>query len=567
MKKLEQKLKNMRVKKKLLLLVVAMIAGILIVGITAFISLSMLKTQLTQVAENWMGSSMMAEEMNTLTSEYRIQQYGHLTTSSEDLMIDYEKKMEDISNQISEISSNYEAQIVEEDDRALLMAARGLWAEYKEEGEKITELSRAGKTDEAAELILGDAKTIYNEFQDAIEALVQYNEDGSAAAVKNTTATFIFVTILIIVIVVCCILIAAAITKAVTASIVGPLDETKTIMSQIVEGNISVRMEYEARDEFGELAGAVNYLTEGLGVIINDERALLNEMAKGNFNLKSEAGDKYVGDFETLLLSMRKIRDKLGGAMQKMTMSTNQVEAASVEMAKEAQALADGATEQASAVEELLASVEEASGKAVQGAEHAVEASAGADSVKVQALRSNERMQEMIGAMDKINNTSKEISSIIETIESIASQTNLLSLNASIEAARAGDAGRGFAVVADEIGKLALQCTEAAGNTRNLIEAAIGETTNGDKIAKETAEELKSVLDGVSKIVEVADVVRIGFEDQSESMKQINNGIDLIAKVVETNSAAAQESSASSEELAAHAQTLKEEMAVFRFRD
>lgn len=176
-------------------------------------------------------------------------------------------------------------------------------------------------------------------------------------------------------------------------------------------------------------------------------------------------------------------------------------------------------------------------------------------------------MQDMIGAMDKINQTSKEISTIIQAIESIATQTNLLSLNASIEAARAGEAGRGFAVVADEIGKLALQCSQAAGDTKNLIETAISQAESGDKIAKDTAEELFSVTQGVEKIVEAANAVRINCENQALSLKQIDEGIEVISKVVETNSAAAEESSAASEELAAHAQNLQNQMSEFSFSD
>lgn len=564
---MEQKLKSMKVKKKLLILVTFLVGGIIIVGISSFVSLSLLKDGLTEVADNWMESSTMAQDLNALTSEYRLQQYGHLTATTEELMDEYEAKMEEIGNEITEISATYEQQIQSDEDYELLMNVRSLWTEYKEQGVEIIEKSRSGHKEDAAQLILGDAKTTYQSFQEAFDKLLEFNDEGSAKAVREANNTYIFVIILIIVIIILCLLLATYVTKLVTNSIVNPLNETKQVLSEVAGGNLSAHMEYKAKDEFGELADSVNGFVDNLEMIISDEKELLTEMAKGNFNLKSKATDRYVGGFETILLSMRAIRDMLGGTMQKMAMSTAQVEEASEQMAKEAQALADGATEQASAVEELLASVEEASDKAVKGAQQAVQASNDAQSVSHRAEGSNDRMQEMIEAMDKINATSQQISSIIETIESIASQTNLLSLNASIEAARAGEAGRGFAVVADEIGKLALECTQAAGNTRNLIEASIIETKNGDKIAKETAEELESVLEGVNKIVDIANDVRIGFENQSESMKQINEGIELIARVVETNSAAAEESSAASEELSAHAQALQGEMGQFKFRD
>lgn len=567
MRKFKQILKDLKVKRKLIVLVAFMIAGIVLMGGVSNISLSLLKNKLSEVSDGWMPSSTMAEEMNCLTSEYRIKQYGHLTATSAEMMDSYEAEMEEISNTISETSAAYEAQILNEEDLALLKTARELWAQYKESGVAVIEMSRAGQSAEAAELMLGEAKDVYDQFQDAIDALVAYNEDGSNHAARSASQTFTFVTILIIAVTVFCLLIAFFITKQVTASIINPLGEVKSVLSRIVAGDLHVHMDYQAKDEFGELSDSVNTFVMELRYIIDDESELLKEMAAGNFRLNSKAREKYIGDFAIILSSMREIRDRLGGAMQKIADSGNEVERASEQLAKEAQELAEGATEQASTVEELVASIEDSTNKAEKGADQAIQASNDALRVKTQAENSNDRMREMIAAMNKINKTSEEISGIIAAIESIASQTNLLSLNASIEAARAGEAGKGFAVVADEIGKLAIQSTEAAGNTRKLIETSITETQNGNEIAKKTAEELGSVLEAVGKIAEIAQDVRSSFTDQSESMKQISEGVELIAKVVEGNSSAAEESSAASQELAAHAQSMQAELQQFQFFD
>lgn len=567
MKKLEQLLRNLKMKKKLAVLVGFMIAGILIVGLSAIVSLSILEDKIATIGENWMPSSTMAQTMNTLTSDYRMKQYGHLTAESEQQLRDFETEMEQISDKITATSAEYEAQIVEEEDRKLLMNARNLWTEYKSLGVDIIEMSSAGKQQEAARLMLADAKTVYDDFQDAIDELVAFNQRGCDDAVASAKATFTFVIILIIAVIILSLILAALITRIVGASIIKPLKLTQNVLAGMSLGSLDVHMDYETNDEFGELAGSVNEFVNSMGMIIKDTNYLLLQMAGGNFNIQTKVKDKYVGAYETILTSMRAIRDKLGDAMEKMAASSDQVLVASEQMAQEAQSLADGAAEQAGTVEELLASVEEASDKAVQGANQAVQANNDAQNVKRQAESGNQRMQDMILAMDQINQTSKEIAGIIQTIESIATQTNMLSLNASIEAARAGEAGRGFAVVADQIGKLAQQCSEAAGSTRNLIETSISQAASGDKIAKETAVELQAVLEGVVKIADVAADVRISFEDQADSMKQLDQGIELISKVIEGNSAAAEESSAASEELAAHAQTLQEQMSQFNFRD
>lgn len=564
---MKQVLKNMKTRKKLLVLSAFLIGGILLVGLSAIVSMTWMKKSLNDIAIGWMPSCTMSEEMNMLTSEYRVKQYGYLVSTTDEERKYFEGLMEDISNQISDISAEYESVLLVEEDRQLLMASRTLWTEYKEDGVEVLELSRSGNNAEAYEKMIGSSLDIYNNFQTAIDNLVEYNESGAATAVKNAELTFICAMVLIGIVVLLCVILAVVIVKLITGTIVEPLKQTGEVLRQLSTGSLDVKMDYESKDEFGDLANSVNDFINNLSTIINDEKYLLLQMADGNFNIKTKAMDKYVGGYEIILTSMRAIRDKLGGAMEKMAESTEQVQVASEQLAMEAQSLADGASEQAGTVEELLASVEDAANKAAKGAEQASNASRDAVNAKRQAENSNERMHDMISAMDQINSTSKEISSIIETIESIATQTNLLSLNASIEAARAGEAGRGFAVVADEIGKLALQCSQAAGNTRNLIEASIEQAENGDKIANDTAKELEFVMDSVNKIVDVAENVRISFEDQAESMKQLDEGINLISRVVETNSSAAEESSASSEELAAHAQTLQEEMSKFKFKD
>lgn len=566
MQGLKQKIKNMKVRKKLGLLKGFLTGGMLIVGILAVISIMLLNAEIKEIAYNWMPSANLAETMNTLTSEYRIAQYGHLTSHDEAAMQSYESKMDGLAQQIADTSAEYESLISSEEDRELLMTVRSLWADYKEESAKMIEESRSGRQDQAAEMMLGASKDIYDDFNTSFDSLVQYNEDGSSHAIKNATMTFWFVIIVILVVIVFVLLLSITISGSVTRSIIEPLGEVRKKLLAISDGDLDVHVEYTSQDEFGDLSMGVNEFIEGLTTIIKDEKELLLLMAEGNFDIRTKAEDKYVGGFAPILQSLRAINKRLSGAMASIADSTEQVNVASEQMAREAQELAEGASEQASTVEELLATVEEVTDKAVRSAKKAEEARDQATEVKKKAERSNESMHEMTAAMDQISRTSDEISTIIETIESIASQTNLLSLNASIEAARAGEAGRGFAVVADEIGKLAQQCSEAAGNTRTLIETSIIQTQNGDKIAKGTAEILGEVTDGVLRVVDIADEVKQNCDNQAESMKQVDQGIETISKVVESNSAAAQESSASSEELAAHALNLKEQMEQFTFR-
>lgn len=567
MKKIAEKLKNLKVRGKLLVLAGALVFGIIFVGIAAILCAGFMKDSTQDLADGWMPSALLARELDTLTSDYRILQYGHVNSNNQEQVESFEQQLNDVADEITAKSAEYEAILLSEEDRQLLMATRSAWADYLEIGTEVLELSRNGKSAEAAEIMLNEGKKQYDYFGECIDNLVAYNETGAARASTYAHNTYIFVVVLIIAVLLLAILVALFIAAVVTRSITAPLTEVHDVLEKISAGSLDVSMDYKAKDEFGELSKAINHFVKALKEIISDEKYLLMEMAEGNFNIRTGAEKRYIGDYAPILASMRGINRKLGGVMEKIAESSEQVLVASEQMATEAQLLADGATEQASTVQELLATVEEATNQAVTSAKQADQASENANNVRRQAERSNERMEDMISAMDKINQTSKEISTIIQAIESIATQTNLLSLNASIEAARAGEAGRGFAVVADEIGKLALQCSEAAGNTKNLIETARIQAENGDKIAKDTADELFSVTEGVINIVEVANTVKDNCESQAASMKQIDEGIEVISRVVENNSAAAEESSAASEELAAHAQNLQEQMRVFKFRD
>lgn len=345
-----------------------------------------------------------------------------------------------------------------------------------------------------------------------------------------------------------------------------PIDAVVTAAESISDGNLDIELRTESNDEIGRLANAFQNTVESLKKLIQDESRLLTEMADGNFNIKTQAEDAYRGDFSPILMSLRAINRKLSEALSEINDSSTQVASASDQMATAAQTLAEGSSEQASAVEELLATVNEVSEQVNQNAVDASEASTRANHAGDIAKESNSQMGQMTEAMNKISVTSKQIVAIIDAIEDIASQTNLLSLNAAIEAARAGEAGKGFAVVAEEIRKLATQSSVAANNTRDLIETAISEVESGNQIADETAESLVKVTEVISDITRITEGVKEASLNQAESIKQVTTGIEQISEVVESNSATAEESSATSEELSAQAESLKNLVGRFRFK-
>lgn len=346
-----------------------------------------------------------------------------------------------------------------------------------------------------------------------------------------------------------------------------PISACSERLSLLAQGNLSAPIPViDTEDETRVLADATESIVKSLQTVISDAGVLLGEMAEGNFAIATDKEDAYVGDFHQLIESLRKLNRRLSDTLKNVQMSVEQVSFGAGQMAESAQSLAEGATDQAGSVEELQATIIDVTSMVEQNAKMLGESYKQAREYEKQATGSGEEMKDLTAAMERINETSRQIGNIIEEIEDIASQTNLLSLNAAIEAARAGEAGRGFAVVADQIRKLADDSAQSAVNTRQLIETAIQEIEHGNQITERTASSLMNVVKGMEEIALATQTAMNSSNTQSEAMEQIESGIEQISAVVQNNSATAEETSATSQQLSAQASTMNEVVSAFKLR-
>ena len=426
-----------------------------------------------------------------------------------------------------------EAVLVTDETKSTYQTINDKLQDYWALNEEIIELGKTvsdkASRQQAQSKALNELAPAYEEIDSLMNELLN-KKTSRGESLDNTLniTTYILVVAAVIVLVIS-FSISVRFGRFIARGIAEPVTALQKRLVAFEQGDLTTEFpKVDADDEIKEMAETAASMSHSMKLIIEDIDYCLAKMADGNYAITSKHPDKYVGEYAGII--------------------------------------AEGATDQSASVQELqatIANIAEGVAKTSQNTEASYQQ---ASKYAEEADNSRGEMESMMNAMNRINETSQNIGNIISEIEDIASQTNLLSLNASIEAARAGDAGRGFAVVADQIRKLAEQSTQSAVDTRQLIEGSLAEVEEGNRAAQRASQSIELIISGIKEIAKSSQELSEISKEQSSAMLQVEQGINQISEVVQSNSATAEETSATSQELSAQAATMNDLVSRFTLK-
>lgn len=545
--------KNMKVTRKLLLSFLTVILLYVISISATLVGVHSITGSFNEFYNN--SYQIVKESMNFRLNQYIVARNVLQIISDRDLAIsaetlsETEASMEVVDDSMKNLERLYK-------DKEMLSELKTRYEKLVTPREKVLNLLKTEKFDEAMKIYEKEYNPQAMEtrtFLRQMETTTKEEADAYYQASEESSDTMLPVLIALAGITV---LFSSAIWYLISKSITRPIQELKRSAEELAAGNLHTEISYTAENELGSLAESMRMTIQALREYMSEIEKSMMLIGKGKLNYQTEV--EFKGDFIALKRSLDQISVMLSESMMKISNSAEQVSGGAQQISNGAQMLSQGASEQTGSIEELAANINEISETVKRNADDTVTASDLADAVEQEIMDNSTQMEAVTMAIAQIRQTSKDITGIVKEIEDIAFQTNLLSLNAAVEAARAGDAGRGFSVVAEEIRKLATKTTDASKITAQLIQKSTKSVEEGSALIDASEQSLKHIVDGARDVASKIEQISQSNIQQANFIIQIRQSIEQISDIVQGNSATSEESAAASEELAAQAQILRE---------
>jgi methyl-accepting chemotaxis protein len=588
-------IKNMNVSSKLGLGFGILIILVILLGIISIQKMSSVNDQSTVISENWMPSLKVIEEINTATSDFRIAQYDHILSQTPEGMQKAEKDLADTLSTINESREVYEKLISSDEEKSLYIEFSKQFEHYLEINKELIVVSRENKTEEARK-IMGKTKKEFGDFSATLLKLVQINVDGGAKA--NTIGNEIYANakILLISIMMICVvlslLIALFITKSITGSLKSVQDGMNSFFAYLNRESSSVKLiDLNCKDEFGMMAKVVNdniakteksieddrkVIDETIAVLGKFEKGdlgqrlnmnvsnpslmqlkdVLNNMAsnlENNINnvlnvLEQYSNYKYLNKIDQKGLTEQLLKlangvntlgDSITGMLIENKTNGLTLEDSSNILLTNVDKLNVSSNEAASSLEETAAAIEEITSNIRNNTQNIAKMTTFSNGVTASASEGERLANQTTQSMDEINTQVNLINESITVIDQIAFQTNILSLNAAVEAATAGEAGRGFAVVAAEVRNLAARSAEAAKEIKTIVENATKKANQGKDIANNMISGYKDLNENISQTINLIQDIEMSSKEQLTGIEQINDAVNQLDQQTQKNAAVA----------------------------
>ncbi|MCR4653502.1 MAG: MCP four helix bundle domain-containing protein [Eubacterium sp.] len=496
----------------------------------------------------------MRKDIQTINKRLLLTIYVSDQNKPEDTKADFDERFEEMQGNITTIGKTL-------NNDELISTLQEEFEQLKTDSYKIIDMVSSGDVKGAREFYNnGFNDKTSEEFVSALGAVGNLCDEQATGMLSEASSLKRNIVIFMIVMVAVSFVISMVVFMMLANYITRNLKTASDAMECMKNGDYNIEFDLSnvGNDELGQMLRNMGTMTEGLKVLIQDVSRILTAMAGGNFAMRVQNPEVYVGDTVEIREGFDKISNQLADMLSSMNKVAHQVSSGSEQIANGSMALSQGTTEQASTLEELSATVSVLNDKIKESAVAAKDVEDFSAGVAEKVSAENEQMQLVKKAMEEIEDKSNQIENIIKAIDDIAFQTNILALNAAVEAARAGAAGKGFAVVADEVRNLAGKSAEAAAETSGLIESAIQAIRNGSRMVVSAAAALNEVKDNSVKSKELVAQIAEEMQNEARAIAEITTGLEQISQVIQQNSATAEKSSQSSEELNGHANVLRD---------